>query len=528
MILAASAATFTLALTLGAEQVKLLTNKTGLWPGLGLFSLLFLLALLAPPLWLSRKIGGGASFLLFCWNLAWLGAAAGLAPVGAWFTDRGAQVPALVLGAENTLVKTVLIDYLEWGLGSDGTAQPNDKTPTPKPTQKPQRELPVGANDRFDLNLYEELVREGDRATVERYVTRFPEAFASELDSSPAGLRVAVRKGNLDLVKYLLESGVDASAAEGLLIDAARISPKDPRKNAMVRLLLGNNVNPNETTDEGSALHFIENERLAGAVISAGTRLDHVDRRGRTALHKLVEQDRPHCAKLLLDGGAKVNALDNNSRTPLYYAGNNPRVVALLLSSRADVYQIDKNGKTAQDYIEDELTELKGRSEHKDEADEILTKFKISQHEKSIKLMNRPKDARKIVEGFEEGPVRRYSSLDESYSATFPAEPRQHPYEMVSSVTVAGGRFSIGAKEFTTPEDKKKAESEMEKRPDDKAHREFQVNGFPAVRVLRGERMSQFVWVQDTLYLAVASHASVDDMNLFLDSFQLHPAKFKQ
>lgn len=524
LVLGLGTLSYALVVTAGAEQVKQLGGRIGGIPqALGVVAGVFGLVQLVPAIWLSRKLKGGMAWLLLFGNLALLGGAYGAAPLQTWLEDRGAQVPALLLGQENYLVKEVLQAKLSWGLGSDAPSDATATTTT-EGVERPARELPLGANDTFNLNLYEELLRDGHQPDVARYVERFPEALSSELEQSPAGIRVAVRKGNVDLVQYLLNKGVKLDKTSGLLLNAARINPRDPRKAAMLRLLLSKGVDPNETGKQGSALHFIQDERQVEVLLKAGTRLDHVDQDGRTALHALAKHDRPHCAMLLLRSGAELEAMDNFGRTPLYYAGNNPRVVAVFLSWRADVYQSDKNQKTAKSFIADELAELKSRTEHKDEADRVLTEFKIAQHQKSLDFISQPKEAKALVEALEEGPVRRYQALDQTYSAEFPVEPRQHPYEMVTSVTVPEGRFSIGAKSYAgDAEALKKAKAEMAKQSGDSDFKEFEVAGYPAVRTTREGSMRQWIWVGDTLYLALASHASAEDMTKFLDSFQLHP-----
>lgn len=527
LVMACAALSYFVLLTAGAEQVKQLGGRVGLPQALGIVAAVFGLAQLIPAFWVSRKLKGGFVWLLLLGNLALLGGVYGAAPWQSWLTDRGAQLPTLLLGQENYLVKEVLLSRLNWGLGTDAPAEvTSTDADTSTPVERSARELPLGANDTFNLGLYEELLRDGHQPDVARYVERFPEALSTDLEQSPAGIRVAVRLGNVELVQYLLSKGIKLDKTPGLLLNAARINPRDPRKAAMLKLLLANGVDPNETSKQGGALHFIQDERQVEILLKAGTKLTHLDENGATALHALAGHDRPYCAQLLLRSGAQIEAMDNFGRTPLYYAGDNPRVVAVFLSWRADVYQADKEGKTAKMFIEAELAELKARTEHKDEADKVLTEFKIASHEKSVEYFTHPKDVKALVEAMQEGPVRRYLALDKTYSAEFPVEPRQHPFEMITSVTVPEGRFSIGAKAYADPEAQKKAREEMAKQSGDSSYKEFEIQGFQAVRALRNGSMRQWVWVDDTLYLALASHASEEDMTKFLDSFKLHPEHF--
>ena len=74
---------------------------------------------------------------------------------------------------------------------------------------------------------------------------------------------------------------------------------------------------------------------IARMLIAGGADVDAVDALGRTPLHVGVEH--PAIVELLLAGGASVDALDEFDNTPLHRAVRWERSVALLIEYGADV-----------------------------------------------------------------------------------------------------------------------------------------------------------------------------------------------
>ncbi|CAL9238689.1 unnamed protein product [Arabidopsis halleri] len=75
---------------------------------------------------------------------------------------------------------------------------------------------------------------------------------------------------------------------------------------------------------------------------------DEEDSEGRTALHLACSYGKVKCAKVLLDAGANLHAVDKNKNTPLHYAANcaRKRCIRLLLKKGATVTLQNMDGKT--------------------------------------------------------------------------------------------------------------------------------------------------------------------------------------
>jgi hypothetical protein len=107
--------------------------------------LLHAVMLVTPPAILARRkwMKFGPAILL--WSILLLVTPLCLAPVRAWFTDRGNQVPALILGQDSWLTRGFQ-EHLGWGLGKPHRDRTKTKKHSPdgEPPEEPPR-VPLGA-----------------------------------------------------------------------------------------------------------------------------------------------------------------------------------------------------------------------------------------------------------------------------------------------------------------------------------------------------------------------------------------------
>jgi ankyrin repeat protein len=84
------------------------------------------------------------------------------------------------------------------------------------------------------------------------------------------------------------------------------------------------------------------------------TNLDQRNNLGDTPLHTVCTWGNVESVKLLLEAGAKVNALGDRGSTPLFNAvmGENLEVVNLLLASGADIEARTVDGRSAIEFAE--------------------------------------------------------------------------------------------------------------------------------------------------------------------------------
>ena len=89
------------------------------------------------------------------------------------------------------------------------------------------------------------------------------------------------------------------------------------------------------------------------ALLDAGVSPDEDYDDGFTLLYQAVINNRPEVARLLIERGAKVNAVDKRGMTPLLYAAStdygDASIVNLLLKAGADPAARTKEGLTATD-----------------------------------------------------------------------------------------------------------------------------------------------------------------------------------
>jgi len=164
-------------------------------------------------------------------------------------------------------------------------------------------------------------------------------------------LCIAVERGDLEMIRFLLDEGADMEAKyDGLtpLMLASRKGSAD-----IVRLLLERGANPNEQgTASSRALHFAlgtRSEEIVGLLLSHGAEVDCRDSLGLTPLLDAASRGLGNIVPLLIARGADVNAKNGRGRTPLMLAAmsGHEEVCALLLSNGADADAKDDEAMTA-------------------------------------------------------------------------------------------------------------------------------------------------------------------------------------
>jgi ankyrin repeat protein len=172
-------------------------------------------------------------------------------------------------------------------------------------------------------------------------------------------VKVATR-GNLTLVRLLLEHGADANIRRDgdtpALFKAA-----EGGHVAIVSELLAHNADPNWRNRNGQTALFMAcvrgRDAVVKALLDAGASADVRDKEGRTALLFLAseksEKLKIDTLKMLLEKDADIEARDAIGRTPLLWAatnGNVPLVAALLsgeLGKTADISAANNRGRNA-------------------------------------------------------------------------------------------------------------------------------------------------------------------------------------
>ncbi|KAK6509749.1 hypothetical protein TWF481_004479 [Arthrobotrys musiformis] len=132
-------------------------------------------------------------------------------------------------------------------------------------------------------------------------------------------LHSALGKGNLDIIKLVINSGADINARSERGDSAIHIATKRGDSHIVEYLL----------------------KHGAGINVTAGN--------GHTALHEAAIYNRFEIAKMLLDNGADVHAVDTSGKTPLYCAAEfgKAEVLKVLVEAGADGHIAIASGETA-------------------------------------------------------------------------------------------------------------------------------------------------------------------------------------
>ena len=167
-------------------------------------------------------------------------------------------------------------------------------------------------------------------------------------------LMIASRQGHLDIVKILLDAGVNLRAVDNTNGFTALIWAAEGGHPEVVQILLSAGAKLNAASSTGkTALHMAAWQgRLAAtkALLAAGANLNAADKEdGGTALHIAAWQGHPDVVKMLLAAGANPDTTDKHAQTALIIAGryNNLEVLKVLLAAGANPDAADIDGWTA-------------------------------------------------------------------------------------------------------------------------------------------------------------------------------------
>ena len=178
----------------------------------------------------------------------------------------------------------------------------------------------------------------------------------------------AIIGGNLELVEWLLERGVDVNAKddEGKTVlyqviefdgDLCPDKQKIRHKRKLVRLLVehGANANIKENWRGHSALHEVvrnNDEDIAKLLIEHGADVKSTDNNGVSILHDAALNGNLKMVRLLVERGADVNAKDDEGLTVLHYAAQSKslKTIQWLVDQGLDINEKTESGTTVLHY----------------------------------------------------------------------------------------------------------------------------------------------------------------------------------
>ena len=138
-------------------------------------------------------------------------------------------------------------------------------------------------------------------------------------------LMLAVYKGNIRVVKILLDSGANVNASNGWGITPLMKAAANPKCSVqLTKLLIKEGADATITNRLGqSALHFAvcsDGEECVTVLVAAGADVNKGDSNNKTPLMEACAVGSKKCASVLIQEGANVNTVDSNNMTALLYS----------------------------------------------------------------------------------------------------------------------------------------------------------------------------------------------------------------
>lgn len=233
----------------------------------------------------------------------------------------------------------------------------------------------------IDLSKYKGVLLDaagsGDEGVFKLVLSRDSDINYQDEDGTTALMTAVVRSYDIDnqrnetIVKILLERGADVNHKNKYDRSALAFAMIDSSI-AIVKLLLQNkaNIYENKILMHHAVQAGWDRKEKVELLLAQNFSLEEKNKDGQTPLHWAagsVAREWRNCAdpdmiKLLLENGANVNATDNNGKTPLinhilntcdFDADTMLKVVPELLKFGADLSIKDKDGKRAEDYLQE-------------------------------------------------------------------------------------------------------------------------------------------------------------------------------
>lgn len=174
-------------------------------------------------------------------------------------------------------------------------------------------------------------------------------------DGEDTPLAAAIKAGNFEIVKILLDAGSDVNMRGGSLGSPLVAACKESLEMTKLLVEAGADLNATDLVGHSALLitvsHCESQLELFEYLIQQGANPFQEDKRGCNALLYAARAKRSDIIKRMLDYGIDINTIDQNGWSSLHWAvasmENSTEVVKLLLESGCDKSFKDKQGRTA-------------------------------------------------------------------------------------------------------------------------------------------------------------------------------------
>ena len=185
---------------------------------------------------------------------------------------------------------------------------------------------------------------------VEKVVEVKKEAEVKVVDKKQLAKRAIreIKKGSFDKAKEYLVQGADVNVStkgESMLSAAIKSGNLE-----MVKLILEKGPDFSFEDEKGSTyLMMAKNAEMAKLLIEAGIEIDKPNSKGKKIILDVASSDNSDVLKVLIDGGANLEVKNVRGNTPLILAVMENKVenVKILVAAGANLDAQNKNGNTA-------------------------------------------------------------------------------------------------------------------------------------------------------------------------------------
>ena len=131
------------------------------------------------------------------------------------------------------------------------------------------------------------------------------------LTSEPDDLCGAIRRGDIDTVRLLIDAGADVNATSPGRCDQSLFVALERGNPEIVRILVEAGADVNSVALVQSTLHIAidgESPEIVRILVEAGADVNEILRDGDPILYWALDRSVPQVARILVDAGADVNA----------------------------------------------------------------------------------------------------------------------------------------------------------------------------------------------------------------------------
>ncbi|MBA3765553.1 MAG: ankyrin repeat domain-containing protein [Acidobacteria bacterium] len=167
---------------------------------------------------------------------------------------------------------------------------------------------------------------ENDLSKVKELIAAGVDANRRDENTQTSALDEAVKNGNRQIVRALLDAGAEINARNSLGQTALMILDEDASED-LVWDLVAAGAKINLRDEDGDTALILaaswSKAEILRALLNAGARVNAKNKEGETALMKAAAEGDLESVKLLIDSGAEINRKNNSGETALKLAEDN-------------------------------------------------------------------------------------------------------------------------------------------------------------------------------------------------------------